>query len=98
MKTTLDLPDKLLQEVKSRARHEGKNLKEAVANLLRQGLAATAARSPTVVKVDKAMLKRREEITQKFINGEWGVELAGFEEARAADRAAAKEHASRWRE
>lgn len=97
MKTTLDLPDKLLEEVKSRARHEGKNLKEAVANLLRKGLAATATGTPTVVKADKAVLKRRREMTRKFISGEWGVELAGYEAAQEADRRSDAEHANAWR-
>ena len=32
------------------------------------------------------MLKRREAVAQKFISGEWGVILGGFEEAEAADR------------
>ena len=31
------------------------------------------------------MLKRRKEITRKFVAGEWGVELAGFEAGRDAD-------------
>lgn len=37
MKTTLDLPDELMREVKIRAVHEHKKLKDAVAELLRQG-------------------------------------------------------------
>jgi plasmid stability protein len=40
MKTTLDLPDDLVREVKLRALHEGRKLKDAVADLLRKGLAA----------------------------------------------------------
>lgn len=36
--------------------------------------------------VDALMLKRRERLAQKFIDGEWGTELKGFEAARAADR------------
>jgi len=39
MKTTLDLPDALVKQVKLRALHEGRKLKEAVADLLRKGLA-----------------------------------------------------------
>ena len=40
MKTTLDLPDALVKQVKLRALHEGRKLKDAVADLLRKGLAA----------------------------------------------------------
>jgi hypothetical protein len=38
MKTTLDLPDELVREIKLRAVHEGRKLKEVVADLLRAGL------------------------------------------------------------
>jgi hypothetical protein len=47
--------------------------------------------------VDALMMKRREAIAGKFISGEWGVELKGFEESRSADRKAAKERSTRWR-
>ena len=40
MKTTLELPDGLVKQVKLRAVREGKKLKDAVAELLRIGLAA----------------------------------------------------------
>jgi len=85
MKTTLELPDDLVREVKLRALHEGKELKDAVAALLWRGLATETVGSPTVVKATGAMLKRRKEITRKFVAGEWGVELAGFEAGRDAD-------------
>lgn len=39
MKTTLDLPDDLVKRVKLRALQEGRKLKDAVADLLRKGLA-----------------------------------------------------------
>jgi hypothetical protein len=39
MKTTLDLPDTLMKQVKLRAVHEGKKLKDMIAHLLRSGLA-----------------------------------------------------------
>lgn len=42
MKTTLDLPDALVSEIKLRAEHQGQELKDTVADLLRQGLAASA--------------------------------------------------------
>jgi plasmid stability protein len=38
MKTTLDLPDDLMREVKIRAVRENRKLKDAVADLLRRGL------------------------------------------------------------
>jgi hypothetical protein len=96
-KTTLRLSEALIQEVKLRAIHEGKKLQDAVASLLRKGLDADPANGATVVKADKAMLKRRREIAEKFISGEWGVELAGFEAGRVADRRAAAERDARWR-
>ena len=40
MKTTLDLPDALVKQVKLRALRDGRKLKDAVADLLRKGLAA----------------------------------------------------------
>ena len=56
MKTTIDLPDALVQQVKLRAVRRGQKLKDAVAELLRKGLAAAEAESnaPTaVVTTDK---------------------------------------------
>jgi hypothetical protein len=46
MKTTLDLPDALLKQVKHRAIQEGRKLKDAVADLLRKGLAAAKKSGP----------------------------------------------------
>ena len=43
------------------------------------------------------MLKRREKLAEKFIAGEWGVELKGFEAAQAADRQADSRGEGRWR-
>jgi len=43
MKTTLDLPDALVKQVKLRAVRQGRKLREMVADLLRKGLAAAAA-------------------------------------------------------
>jgi hypothetical protein len=39
MKTTLDIPDVLMKQVKLRALQEGRKLKDAVADLLHKGLA-----------------------------------------------------------
>lgn len=38
MKTTLDLPDELIREIKLRAVVQGRTMKDLVAELLRQGL------------------------------------------------------------
>jgi hypothetical protein len=43
MKTTLDLPDALVKQVKLRALHEGRKLKDMIADLLRRGLAVANA-------------------------------------------------------
>jgi hypothetical protein len=43
MKTTLELPDDLMREVKIRAVRENRRLKDAVADLLRRGLAERRA-------------------------------------------------------
>jgi plasmid stability protein len=45
MKTTLDLPDDLIREIKLKAVHEGRKLKDAMAELLRAGLVAGAAKA-----------------------------------------------------
>ena len=47
---------------------------------------------------DALQLKRRARIAQKFVSGEWGVELKGFEEAQLADRRAAERADSSWRD
>lgn len=46
MRTTLDLPDELMRAIKVRAAEDNLELKEVVTNLLRRGLAATAAEKP----------------------------------------------------
>ena len=50
MKTTLDLPDELMREMKLRAVIQGRTLRDLVAEFLRQGLGLSAnkpANSPT---------------------------------------------------
>ena len=61
MKTTLDLPDALVKQVKLRAVREGRKLKDAVADLLRKGLAVAAnaeseAEGPVISKDKKTGL------------------------------------------
>lgn len=57
MKTTLDLPDALVEQVKIRAVREGRKLKDAVADLLRKGLAVVVDAEPDaeapVITTDK---------------------------------------------
>ena len=56
-------------------------------------------KGPAIRKLvtDALGLKRREKLAQKFITGEWGVELKGFEAAQARDRDADSEREERWR-
>lgn len=57
MKMTLDLPDALVKQVKLRAVCEGRKLKDAMADLLRKGLAVANAEQSSpqgpVVTTDK---------------------------------------------
>jgi hypothetical protein len=50
MKTTLDLPDDLMREVKIRAVHEHKKLKDAIAEFIRKGMGASKANAPKLPK------------------------------------------------
>jgi hypothetical protein len=61
MKTTLELPDALVKQVKLRALRDGRKLKGAVADLLRKGLtvasnAKPVTRGPVVTKDRKTGL------------------------------------------
>jgi hypothetical protein len=47
--------------------------------------------------VDALMLRRREAIAQKFISGEWGAELKGYEQGRRLGRQKSRERAKAWR-
>lgn len=46
MKTTLELPDELMRQVKLRAIHRNQKLKDAIAQLLELGMAAPEAQAP----------------------------------------------------
>jgi len=48
MKTTLDLPDDLMKDIKIRAVKENRKLKDAIADLLRRGLSQKIVEPPTV--------------------------------------------------
>jgi hypothetical protein len=47
--------------------------------------------------MDALMLKRREALAEKFISGEWGVDLENFEAGQAANQKADCWHEQRWR-
>jgi hypothetical protein len=57
-------------------------------------------KGPAIRKLvaDALQMKRRERFVKKFLSGEWGVELKGFEEAQLADRKAAKRLAQAMKE
>lgn len=71
MKTTLELPDELMREVKIRAVHEHKKLKDIIAELLRKGLAASR---PSRTKIPKPIKLRGGPITTEEIEAAiaWG--------------------------
>jgi hypothetical protein len=56
-------------------------------------------KGPAIRKMvtDALMMKRREMLAQKFISGEWGVELATFEAGQAKDRRANEKGDRAWR-
>ncbi len=65
MKTTLDLPDDLMREVKIRAVHERKKLKDAIAEFIRKGMSASktrAGKAPTPVKLRGGFTPTTEDI------------------------------------
>lgn len=56
-------------------------------------------KGPAILKMvsDALMMKRRAKLSQKFVSGEWGVELTGYEDARAKDRSASDGQSKAWR-
>jgi len=56
-------------------------------------------KGPAIRKMvaDALMMKRREMLAQKFVSGEWGVELATFEEGRSRDGQVDKKRGQKWR-
>lgn len=56
-------------------------------------------KGPAIRKLvtDALRLKRREMLVQKFISGDWGVELKGFEAGQAADQQAVTQDEQSWR-
>ena len=57
-------------------------------------------KGPAIRKLvgDALQMKRRQRLAEKFISGEWGVELKGLEEADAADRRANARRDQSWRD
>ena len=54
MKTTFDLPPDLVRQLKLRAIHEGRKLKDSVADVLRAGLSAEATPALKTPKIGKS--------------------------------------------
>jgi len=72
MKTTVDLPDDLMREVKIRAVHERKKLKDTIADLLRRGIAAAkprGAKLPKPVKLRGGFIPTTEEMEAAIARG-----------------------------
>ena len=95
MATRLELPDDLLAEIRHLASQEGRNVDETVTELLRRALAGMA--SSSVPAVDPATLEARRHLAERFISGDLGAELSGFEAMRAADRERAGRRDGKWR-
>jgi plasmid stability protein len=92
----VELPDDLIEDIRSRAEQEGREIEETVADLLRTGLEQSSNRQ-TLTRVDASVLERRTAVAEKFLSGEWGVDLTGFREGRVADRDSATDRDRAWR-
>lgn len=57
-------------------------------------------KGPAIRKLilEALQLKRREKLAEKFVSGEWGVQLEGFEVVQAADHEADRHIEKRWGE
>ncbi len=73
MKTTLDLPDDLMRAVKIRAVHEQKKLKDAIAEFIRKGMAATdknhSTKFPKPVRLRGGFVPTTEDIEAAIAEG-----------------------------
>lgn len=97
MSTSVDLPTALFSEIQVRAAQQGQPVQAVVVDLLRRGLDTSQPPGGTAADV-AALLDRRREIAGKFISGEWGAALEGFEAGRTADRDAAHRRSELWSE
>ena len=61
-------------------------------------LTGITKKGPAIRKllIEALQLKRRAEISAKFLSNEWSAGLEGFEESKAADRSKATTLASAW--
>ena len=59
MKTTLDLPADLVRDIKLRAVHDGRKLKDTMADLLRLGLSARRTRAGRSTRVRLPLIECR---------------------------------------
>src|ERR1041384_22458 len=66
MKTTVELPDNLLRQIKLRAVRSGKKLKETIAELLQTGLAASAS---TTTSAQRPVIKFHPESGFPYFEG-----------------------------
>ncbi len=57
-------------------------------------------KGPAIRKLltDALVLRRRAEISTKFLTGEWSAELDGFEQSKVNDRAASQTLSAAWRD
>ncbi len=67
MKTTLDLPDELMREVKFRALHERNELKDTIADLLPKGMASGEKSQP--IRLRGGSIPRTEDIEAAIAEG-----------------------------
>lgn len=73
-KTTLDLPDELMREVKIRALHEQKKLRVMVVELLEKGIGATEAQRrkvPKPIKLQRGFIPISEDIEAAIKRGRY---------------------------
>lgn len=66
MKTTVELPDKLVREIKLRAVEDGRKLNDVLAELITRGFGA-GGYSSKIVRVDRSLLKQRRKLINRFV-------------------------------
>lgn len=57
-------------------------------------------KGPAIRKLldDALRLQNRAEISEKFLSGEWGTDLEGFETSKAMDKAKSLDFSMQWRD
>ncbi len=63
-------------------------------------LTGLGKKGPAIRKLltDAIVLRRRAEISNKFLTGEWSAELEGFEQSKVNDRTASTTLSEAWRD